>query len=59
MDRMLLTSQYTTRPEGKLRNRAVKTMGRNIMIFCCVGSVAGGLIFCCRNMVMPMMMGVM
>ena len=46
MERMLLTSQYTTRPEGKLRNMAVKIRGRNIMIFCWVGSEAGGLIFC-------------
>ena len=46
MDRMLLTSQYTTRPEGKFRNMAVKIKGRNIMIFCWVGSEAGGLIFC-------------
>ena len=34
MDRMLLTSQYSTSPEGKLRNMAVKIRGRNIMIFC-------------------------
>jgi hypothetical protein len=34
MVRTLLTNQYKTSPEGKLRNRKVKMRGMNIIILC-------------------------
>ena len=43
-----------TSPAGNETNRNVKTMGKNIIIFCCIGSPMEGVILCCRNMVMPM-----
>src|SRR5512137_2021114 len=35
----------------------VKTMGMNIIIFCCMGSALVGVIFCCMTCVTPMMIG--
>ena len=52
----LFTSQYRTSPEEKLIKITVKTIGIIIIILAWVGSPAGGDIFCCINMVAPIIM---
>ena len=47
-----------TRPLGAQRNMIVKTSGMNMNIFACTGSAVVGIIFCCQNIVPPMMSGV-
>ena len=54
---ILLTSQYSTSPDEKLRNIKVNMIGMIIMIFCCFGSAADGVIFCCMNEVAPITSG--
>ena len=44
--RMLFTSQYKANPEGKLMNMTVNTSGMNIIIRCCAGSPACGVMRC-------------
>ena len=58
MAQRLLTVQYSTRPLGAHTNMNVKTMGMNIIIFCCIGSAVEGVIFCCTTIVMPIRIGV-
>ena len=54
MERILFTSQYSTRPDEKLIKMTVNITGMNIIIFAWVGSPMGGDIFCCRIMDAPM-----
>jgi hypothetical protein len=56
MERILLTSQYKTSPDGKFIKMKVKKMGMNIIILACAGSPGGGDIFCWKNMEAPMIM---
>ncbi len=46
IDRMLLTTQYNTRPAGKVANIMVNTNGSAIMILACIGSGGVGFSFC-------------
>src|SRR6185312_1384310 len=46
-----------TRPAGKLANMKVKITGMNWNSRACTGSGGGGLSFCWRNMVQPMISG--
>ena len=50
MLRRLFTSQYSTSPEGKLKEMKVNTTGMIIIIRCWVGSPCCGVIHCCRSM---------
>ena len=59
IDNRLLTTQYKTRPDGKKKKVMEKTMGKNIIIFACIGSGGGGLIFCWMNMEPAMIIGKM
>ena len=47
-----------TSPAGKVKNKNVNTIGRNIMIFCWIGSPILGVILCWRNIVAPINTGV-
>jgi hypothetical protein len=49
----LLVSQYKTRPDEKFIKMKVKIIGINIIIFAWAGSPGGGDIFCCNNMLAP------
>ena len=42
MDKMLLVSQYSTRPAGNMKNIKLKASGMNFMILACIGSAGGG-----------------
>ena len=54
---MLLIVQYTTRPEGNGANITVKNSGKNINIFACIGSGGVGFNFCCKYIVVPIIIG--
>ncbi len=51
----LLTSQYSTRPTGKNRNRPVRKIGMMFIILACVGSIVADWpdMRCCTHMLMP------
>ena len=57
MDRMLFVSQYSTRPEAKMKNITLKTSGMISIILACVGSAGFGLSFTWMNIVAIMMSG--
>ncbi len=40
---MLLTTQYSTRPDGKKKNTTENAIGMNSIILACTGSVGCGL----------------
>ena len=49
MDMILFTNMYRTNPDGKLMNNTVMIIGISIIILCCMGSPAVGVIFCCNK----------
>src|SRR5688572_12168811 len=51
MENMLLTTQYSTRPEGKKKNITEKISGIHSIIFACSGSGGVGLSLVCTNIV--------
>src|SRR3990167_8463008 len=57
IDRMLLTSQYSTRPEAKNRKNTVNTHGSHITILACIGSGGTWFSLVCRNIEMPIRIG--
>ena len=57
IDSKLLTTQYSTNPDGKKKNVIEKAIGKNIISFACMGSGGGGLIFCWMNMEQAIMIG--
>ena len=46
-----------TKPLANGANMKVKTIGRNIKIFACIGSVGWGLSFCCAHILIPIIKG--
>ena len=54
---MLLTVQYTTKPEGNGAKIIVKKRGNNIKIFACIGAGGVGFSFCCKYMLKPISIG--
>ena len=59
IDTILLTTQYKTRPEGKLKNKKVNTNGMNLITLSCKGSAGFGDKYCCKNIVIPISTGKM
>ena len=57
IDRQLLTTQYSTSPEGNHRNMKVKMIGIAIITFAWMGSGGVGLSFICTIIDTPMMIG--
>src|SRR5690606_21042787 len=57
IDRMLFTTQYSTRPDGNHRNMKVKMIGMPIMTFAWIGSGGVGLSLIWISMDAPMMTG--
>src|SRR5690606_13028236 len=49
MDRMLLTTQYSTRPAGNHRKKKVKMIGSSFITRACMGSGGVGLSCCWRS----------
>src|SRR5690606_761378 len=57
IDRMLLTTQYSTRPDGNHRNMIVNTKGSAIMTLAWIGSGGAGLSLIWMNIVAPITTG--
>src|SRR5690606_6603010 len=57
IDRVLLTTQYSTRPDGKKNIMPPNTRGMIIMTLACMGSGGVGFSLICRNMVAIMRAG--
>ena len=58
IEKILLTSQYSTSPDGKVMKKIVKITGKYLNTFSCMGSVKLVGVMCrCTNMDAPMSMG--
>src|SRR3569832_2374345 len=57
MDRMLLTTQYSTSPAGKKKNMTEKMIGMNIITLAWTGSGGVGFSLVCTNIETAMMTG--
>src|SRR5690606_36930006 len=57
IDRMLLTTQYSTRPAGNHRKKKVKITGSIFITLACIGSGGVGLSSCWIYMLMPIRIG--
>ena len=54
---ILFVSQYKTKPEGNDKKKKVKTIGINNISLAWLGSADVGLIFCWKNIDMPIKIG--